>query len=65
VTGVQTCALPICMDETDARNRIASQISREDRRATATHVIDNSHGLDQLRVAVAELWADLLRRRDA
>lgn len=52
------------MDEPDARNRIASQISRADRLATATHVIDNSNGLDQLRDAVAELWGELLERRD-
>ena len=47
------------MDETDARNRIASQISREDRLATATHVIDNSTDLDTLRSDVARLWDQL------
>ncbi len=44
------------MDETDARHRIASQISREDRLARATHVIDNSGDLDFLRSQVEELW---------
>jgi dephospho-CoA kinase len=53
------------MDEADARNRIASQISREDRLATATHVVDNSGDLDTLRIQVARLWDDLARRRDA
>lgn len=52
------------MDADDARNRIASQISREDRLATATHVIDNSGDLESLREQVAALWSDLVRLRD-
>jgi dephospho-CoA kinase len=36
------------MDEADARARITSQISREERLATATHVVDNSGGRDAL-----------------
>jgi dephospho-CoA kinase len=44
------------MDEADARNRIASQISREHRLAGATHVIDNSGDLDALRDQVDSLW---------
>ncbi len=48
------------MDEVDARNRIASQISREDRLATATHVIDNSGDLEHLRSQVDDLWHTLL-----
>jgi dephospho-CoA kinase len=47
------------MDEVDARKRIASQISREDRLATATYVVDNSGDLDQLRSEVAGLWEQL------
>lgn len=47
------------MDETDARNRIASQIDREERLATATHVLDNSGDLDDLRDQVARLWDEL------
>ena len=47
------------MDEADARNRIASQISREERLATATHVIDNSGGLESLRTQVEDLWHTL------
>jgi len=53
------------MDEIDARNRITSQISREDRLAKATHVVDNSGGFDQLREQVAALWAQLVELRDA
>lgn len=48
------------MDETDARNRIASQMAREDRLARATHVIDNSGDLDHLRAQVDDLWQELL-----
>ena len=44
------------MDEADARNRVASQISRDDRLATATHVIDNSGDLESLRSQVDDLW---------
>jgi dephospho-CoA kinase len=53
------------MDETDARNRIASQISREERLATATHLVDNSTDLESLRAEVAALWDELVRLRDA
>ena len=52
------------MDETDARNRITSQIGREERLATATHVIDNSGDLDALRHQVEGLWAQLVELRD-
>lgn len=52
------------MDETDARNRIASQISRDDRLAKATHVVDNAGDLRHLRSEVDRLWADLVELRD-
>jgi len=48
------------MDEADARARIDSQISRETRLATATHVIDNSGELDALDARLDELWAELM-----
>ena len=51
------------MDETDARNRIASQISREQRLARATHVVDNSGDAASLRRQVDELWRQLIMRR--
>jgi dephospho-CoA kinase len=47
------------MDATDARNRIASQIGRDERLARATHVIDNSGSLAELGAQVADLWAAL------
>lgn len=53
------------MDETDARNRIASQMSREDRIARATHVLDNSGDLDHLRAQVDLLWRELQHLADA
>lgn len=45
------------MTESDARNRIASQISREDRLARATHVVDNAGDLDSLRAQVDSVWS--------
>jgi dephospho-CoA kinase len=53
------------MDEADARKRIASQISRDDRLAAASHVVDNSGDLDALRDRVAGLWDQLTELRDA
>lgn len=52
------------MDEIDARNRIASQIGREERLATATHVVDNGTGVDALRLRVDALWDELIELRD-
>ena len=48
------------MDEADARARINSQISRDERLATATHVIDNSGDRHSLTAQVDELWQQLL-----
>ncbi len=53
------------MRASDARNRIASQISREDRLAKATHVIDNSGDLGALRYQIDGLWAQLVELRAA
>ncbi len=47
------------MDEADARARINSQVGREDRLATATHVLDNTGDLESLRRQVGELWIQL------
>ena len=48
------------MNEDDARARINSQLSREERLASATHVIDNGGGRDSLNRQVDELWEQLL-----
>ena len=47
------------MDEADARARINSQISREQRLASATHIIDNGGDRDELIRQVDELWTAL------
>jgi dephospho-CoA kinase len=48
----------------DAEARMASQASDEERRAIATHVIDNGSDREALAAIVDELWADLLVLRD-
>jgi len=48
------------MDEDDARARINSQLSRDERLAAATHVIDNSGDRDSLNRQVDALWEQLL-----
>lgn len=44
------------MSEADARARIAAQATREQRRAVATHVLDNSGTPEQLAHQVSRLW---------
>lgn len=44
-------------DENDARARIANQASREQRRAVADVVIDNSGSLDALALQVDDVWS--------
>ncbi len=50
------------MAEEDARARMANQASREERRAVATHVIDNSGTLADLKTQVDALWETFTRR---
>lgn len=50
------------MTEEDARARMANQATREERRAVATHVIDNSGTLDDLKAQAGALWEDLTAR---
>lgn len=45
------------MDEADARARIANQIPRDERRALADRVIDNSGDLQSLERQVDDVWA--------
>jgi dephospho-CoA kinase len=47
------------MSEADARARMATQATREQRRAVATYLIDNTGDLAALDRQVAEVWADL------
>jgi len=48
------------MDEDDVRKRITSQISREKRLESATHVIDNGGDLVDLVAQVDQLWPRLI-----
>lgn len=45
--------------EAEARSRIAAQATRQQRLATATHVVDNSGTLEDLRQRVAEVFDEL------
>ena len=49
----------------DAERRMEAQASDEERRALATHLIDNRGDLPALERQVDEMWRDLERRRDA
>ena len=49
------------MDEADARARINSQLSRDERLATATHVVDNGGDREALIAQVDQLWHQLLQ----
>lgn len=53
------------MGEADARARIAAQATREQRRAAADVVIDNTGSIDDLRRRVDELYAALRARAHA
>ena len=48
--------------EGEARSRMAAQTNREDRLAAATHVIDNSGTLEDLRRRVTEVFGELAGR---
>lgn len=50
------------MSELDARSRIESQITREERLALADYVVDNSGDREHLAAAVEKLWAWLQAR---
>jgi dephospho-CoA kinase len=45
----------------EARSRIAAQASREERRAAATYVVENTGTTEDLRQRVAEVFAELVR----
>jgi dephospho-CoA kinase len=48
--------------EDDARSRIAAQATPEQRRAIATHLIDNTGTREELRDRVADVFAELQQR---
>lgn len=50
------------MTRADAEARVAAQATREQRRAVATHVIDNTGTLEDLRERVTEVFEELAAR---
>jgi dephospho-CoA kinase len=50
------------MPEAQARARIKAQMPIEDKRRMATHVIDNTGSMDDLRAQVERVWADITAR---
>jgi dephospho-CoA kinase len=53
------------MSREEATSRIAAQASREERLAIATHVIDNTGTLEDLRRAVTEVFEELVSAGEA
>lgn len=51
------------MSEEEARRRISSQMSREERLERADFVIDNSRDVESMRKAIDELWATRVKER--
>jgi dephospho-CoA kinase len=50
--------------EADARARVAAQISRDERRSLADHVIDNSGDRARLEEQIDQAWSWLMQRAD-
>jgi dephospho-CoA kinase len=50
------------MTDQEARARIASQATREQRLAVADLVVDNSGGIEELDARIEELWPGLAER---
>jgi dephospho-CoA kinase len=51
------------MSEEEARKRVSSQMSREERLERADYVIDNSADVDAMQRAIDELWATRVKER--
>jgi dephospho-CoA kinase len=51
------------MTRAEAEARVAAQASREQRRAVATYVIDNTGTLEDLRERVTEVFAEIVAAR--
>ena len=51
------------MSEEEARRRISSQMSREERLERADFVIDNSTDVESMRGAIDELWETRVKER--
>jgi dephospho-CoA kinase len=64
-TAVERLVAGRGMDRDDALARIAAQISREERLASADFVVDNSSTLEQLDLEIDRLWTWIEQRRAA
>ncbi|MBW3662247.1 MAG: dephospho-CoA kinase, long form [Actinobacteria bacterium] len=53
------------MDESDVRARMATQLTDEDRRINATHIIDNSGDRAALERRIDEVWSQLTAAAEA
>ena len=62
-TVIQRLSLRNGMSEEEARKRVSSQMSREERLSRADIVIDNSSGLEAMRKAIDELWETRVKER--
>ena len=51
------------MSEEEARKRVSSQMSREERLERADIVIDNSSNVEAMRMVIDELWATRVKER--
>jgi dephospho-CoA kinase len=60
-TAIERLVASRGMDEDDVRARIANQVTREERLAIATHVIDNSGDIDALRSQVDAVWQQIVQ----
>jgi dephospho-CoA kinase len=64
-TAVERLVAGRGMDRDDALARVAAQISREERLASADFVVDNSSTLEQLDLEIDRLWTWIEQRRAA
>ena len=62
-TVIQRLSLRNGMSEEEARKRVSSQMSREERLSRADIVIDNSSDMEAMRKAVDELWGTRVKER--
>jgi dephospho-CoA kinase len=62
-TVIQRLSLRNGMSEEEARKRVSSQMSREERVSRADIVIDNSSDMEAMRKAIDELWGTRVKER--
>ncbi len=57
--SIKRIMLRDCLKEIEAKNRLNSQITSTEKLSKVTHVINNSGSMDDLEIAVQELWGHL------